>query len=99
MYSPARHSVSAEEYDSILSQLGTHYLVAGDWSAQNTAWGSRLTAVKGRNLVQVIHQNNLNYLSTGEPTYWPTNVIKIPDLLDFAVTNGISDLHGPRNRS
>jgi hypothetical protein len=44
-------------------------------------------------LLQVIQQNNLNYLSTGEPTYCPTDANKIHDLLDFAITNGISDLH------
>jgi hypothetical protein len=27
---PPRHSISAEEYDHFLSQLGTYYLVAGD---------------------------------------------------------------------
>jgi hypothetical protein len=79
--------------DHFLLQLGTHYPVAGDWNANDTACGSRLTAVKGRNLLQVIQQNNLNYLSTGEPTYWPTDANKIPDLLDLVITNGISDLH------
>jgi hypothetical protein len=48
VYSPPRHSVSAEEYDHFLSQLGTHYLVAGDWNAKPTAWGTRLTTVKGK---------------------------------------------------
>jgi hypothetical protein len=49
--------------------------------------------VKGRNLLQVIQQNNLNYFSTREPTYLPSDANKIPNLLDFAITNGISDLH------
>jgi hypothetical protein len=31
-------------------------------------------------------------MSTGEPTYWPTD-LKIPDLLDFAITKGISDIY------
>jgi hypothetical protein len=73
--------------------LGTYYLVAGDWNTQNTAWGFRLTTVKGRNLLQNIQQNDLNYLSTGEPTYWPNDVNKIPASLDSATTNGIPDLH------
>jgi hypothetical protein len=93
VYSLPRHSISAEEYDHFLSQLGTQYLVTGDWNAKHTAWGSHLTTVKGRNLLQTIQQNNLSYLSTGEPTYWPTDVNKIPDLLDSAITNGTSDLH------
>jgi hypothetical protein len=32
-------------------------------------------------------------LSTGQPTYWPADLNKIPDLLDFAITKGISDVH------
>lgn len=34
--------------------------------------------------------NNYKYLSTGEPTYWPTYRNNIPDLLDFCITKGIS---------
>jgi hypothetical protein len=93
VYSAPRHSISAEEYDHFLSQLGAHYQVAGDWNAKRNAWGSRLTTVKGRNMLQVIKQNNFSYFSTGEPTYWPTDVNEVPYLLDFAITNGISDLH------
>jgi hypothetical protein len=29
-------------------------------------------------------------LSIGTPTYWPTNPGKVPDLLDFFITSGIS---------
>jgi len=32
---------------------------------------------------------NLSTVSTGEPTYWPTDSKKIPDLLDFGITRGI----------
>jgi hypothetical protein len=31
-------------------------------------------------------------MSTGEPTYWPSDRNKIPDLLDFAITKGISEV-------
>jgi hypothetical protein len=67
--------------------------VAGDWNAKHTAWGSRLTTTKGRNLLNVMQQYNLDYMSTGEPKYWPTDLKKIPDLLDFAITKGISDIY------
>jgi len=53
-------------------------------------WGSRLTTTKGRELSRVLHENNYSYLSTGTPTYWPTDAQKIPDLLDLFITNGIS---------
>jgi hypothetical protein len=67
--------------------------LAGDWNAKHTAWGSRLITPKGRELLEDIQQNNLNYISTGEPTYWPTDLNKIQDLLDFAITKGIPDIY------
>jgi hypothetical protein len=42
---------------------------------------------------KTIQESNLNILSTGEPTYWSTDLNKIPDLLDFAITKGISDVY------
>jgi hypothetical protein len=38
----------------------------------------------------VPQEKNYSFLSTGSPTYWPTEENKIPDLLDFFITNGIS---------
>ncbi|EFN70473.1 hypothetical protein EAG_13050, partial [Camponotus floridanus] len=32
-------------------------------------------------------------ISTGESTYWPTDRRKIPDIIDFCVTRGISSLY------
>jgi hypothetical protein len=36
-----------------------------------------------------MERNNLKHLSTGEPTYWPSDRNKLPDLVDFCVTKGI----------
>jgi len=46
--------------------------------------------MKGRELSKVLQEKNYSFLSTGSPTYWPTDDNKIPDLLDFFITNGIS---------
>lgn len=35
--------------------------------------------------------NNLKYRSTGEPTYWPTNPKKLPDVIDIYVMKGINN--------
>jgi len=93
IYSLPKHVISSEEYEDFLLHLGPHFLVACDWNVKHTAWESGLTTPKGRNLLHVIQHNNLNYLSTGEPTYWPADLKKTPDLLDFAVTNGVSGIH------
>ena len=92
IYSSPCHVISSEEYKDFLLHLGPNFLVAGDGNAKHTAWGSRLITPKGRNLLYVIQHNNLNYLSTGEPTYWPADLNKNPELLDFAITNGISSI-------
>lgn len=34
--------------------------------------------------------NNLYPITTNEPTYWPTDRRKIPDIIDFCVVKGIS---------
>jgi hypothetical protein len=36
-----------------------------------------------------MEQLNLNHIFNGEPTYWPSDCRKLPDLLDFCVTKGI----------
>jgi len=93
MYSPTRHTITAEEYKNFFLTLDSHFLIASDWNTKHTTWGSRMTTPKGRNLFKATHHLNLKYLSTEEPTYWPADLNKIPDLLDFAVTKGVSDVH------
>jgi len=48
---------------------------------------------KGREFSKVIQEKNYSLLSTGTPTHWSTNGNKIPDLLDFFVTNGVSSTY------
>jgi hypothetical protein len=38
----------------------------------------------------MMERNNSKCLSKGEPTYWPSDRNKLPDLVDFCVTKGIS---------
>jgi len=38
----------------------------------------------------VIRKHDYAVLSTGTPTYWPTDPHKIPDLLDFFIISGLS---------
>jgi len=45
---------------------------------------------KGRTLLSAIHECHCTYYSTGEPTYWPTDHHRIPDLLDFFVAQAVA---------
>jgi exonuclease III len=42
IYSPPRHIISSEEHEDFLRHLGPYLLMAGDWKAKYTAWGSTL---------------------------------------------------------
>ena len=65
------------------------FLAGGDYNAKHTHWGSRLTAPRGRELLKAMQKENLMYVSTGEPTYWPSDKRKVPNHLDFGIMKGI----------
>lgn len=90
IYCPPRHSISIEEYTVFFRSQGYRFLIGGDWNAKHTNWGARLITPKGKNLLQALERQNCMYLSTNEPTYWPTDPRKIPDLLDFIILKGIT---------
>lgn len=91
IYCPPRHNIKKEDYIRLMKSLGDHFIIGGDYNAKNTHWGSRLTNPKGRELYTAGSSLNCNFLSGGKPTYWPTDTNKIPDLIDFFVTKGISN--------
>lgn len=70
--------------------MGCRFLVAGDFNAKHIYWGSRLIQPKGRNLLSAMESLELNYISVGEPTYWPSDPNKIPDLIDFGIIKGLN---------
>ena len=89
VYCPPRFSLNESQFLDFFKTLGEKFIAAGDYNAKHTYWGSRLCNPKGRNLYSAIIKNNLDISSPGQPTYWPSDHNKIPDLIDFAVTKGI----------
>lgn len=89
IYCPPRHTVKKDEFSNYFKTLGKRFIAGGDYNAKHPLWGSRLTTPKGRQLWQAMTENNLSHLSTGQPTYWPSDLAKVPDLIDFCVTKGI----------
>jgi hypothetical protein len=90
IYCPPRHAIKKEQYCAFINSLGHRFLVAGDFNAKHQYWGSRLISLKGRELYQTIQEKQLEILSTGEPTYWPTDINKTPGLLDVSIIKGLS---------
>lgn len=89
VYSPPRHNPKTTDYIELLSQLGRRFLAGGDYNAKHTSWAARTTTTKGRQLLQTIETLKLRVVSTGKPTYWPTDMNKIPDLLDICIIRGL----------
>lgn len=90
VYCPPRHNLKKEDYLTLLQHLGERFIVGGDINSKHVDWGSRLTTTKGRELRIALQELNCNYHSTGKPTYWPTDLDKIPDLLDFFISRKVS---------
>lgn len=90
IYCPPRYSLKVEQYKRFLETLGDRFILGGDFNAKNTHWGSRLTSTKGRELLIAIRETKCDVISTGSPTYWPTDSQKIPDLIDFFIYKNLS---------
>lgn len=89
VYCPPKYSIQKEQFEHFYGTLGSRFIAGGDYNAKHTLWGSRLITPKGRTLFKVIQRNNLSHISTGEPTYWPSDRNKLPDVIDFCITKGI----------
>ena len=89
VYFPPRHILSCRDYCEFFNKVGSRFLVGGDFNAKHPWWGSRLINPKGRELYKCITHKHYNTLSTGEPTYWPSDPHLVPDLMDFIVYKGI----------
>jgi hypothetical protein len=90
VYLPPKHVIPQEQLEEFYATLGPRFIAGGDYNAKHTDWDSRLITPRGRVLLKTMESNNLTHLSTGQPIYWPSDKNKIPDLVDFCVTKGIS---------
>lgn len=90
VYCPPGSTIQKEQFEHYFNSLGHRFIAGGDYNAKHPLWGSRLLTPRGRQLYNTLTASNLSFLSSGEPTYWPTDRAKIPDLLDFCVTKGYS---------
>ena len=88
-YCPPRYNINKENFIQMFAKLGKYFIIAGDFNAKHTNWGSQLNLPKGRELLKAINQYGCEAHSAKKPTYWPTDPEKIPDLLDFFIVKGI----------
>lgn len=95
IYSPPKHNIKEAQYTQFFKTLGNRFIAGGDYNAKHPWWGSRsnVPTPKGKQLYLAMQANNLTPLSTGEPTYWPSDRRKTPDLIDFCVLKSIPNTH------
>ena len=90
VYCPPRHNLNDDDFVELLNHLGERFILGGDYNAKHVSFGCRLTTTKGRNLKKAITRTGCTYYSSGKPTYWPTDIKKTPDLLDFFIVKKVS---------
>jgi hypothetical protein len=90
VYCPPPYNIQTQQFNDFFTVLGSKFIAGGDFNAKHTHWGSRLITPRGRTLYKSVTEINLDFVSSGQPTYWPTDQNKIPDLLDFFIIKGIS---------
>ncbi|KMQ85661.1 rna-directed dna polymerase from mobile element jockey-like protein, partial [Lasius niger] len=90
IYCPPRNSPTREDYINLFKILGNHFVIGGDYNAKHTYWGSRLITGKGKEFYLAGKKYKSEFISSGSPTYWPSDPMKTPDLIDFFIVKGIS---------
>lgn len=88
LYCPPRFTIKETEFNEYFKTLGGRFIAGGDYNAKHTFWGSRLVLPRGRELLKCILTNNMNVISTGEPTYWPTDKKRYQILSIFVSAKG-----------
>ena len=90
VYCSPSFSIKRDAFKSLLLELGDRFILGGDFNAKHIDWGSRKTLTRGRELLIAIRELGCNFHSSGNPTYWPTDRNKIPDLVDFFNSKKVS---------
>lgn len=93
VYCPPRHELKCDKYKLLINKHKFKFIMGGDFNSKNIHWGSRLTNTKGIELLKAVVETGCESISTGSPTYWPSDPNKIPDLIDFFITRKISKLN------
>ncbi|KAL7295758.1 hypothetical protein TKK_0011101 [Trichogramma kaykai] len=92
IYCPPRHNIKQDQFTTFFKKLGSRFIAGGDYNAKHPSWRSRsiIPSPRGRQLYDSIQTNRLITASSGEPTFWPSDLSKKPDLIDFFIAKGIS---------
>lgn len=83
-YVPPSAPLPADQISAILDRRGP-VLIAGDLNAKHPAWNSRITNARGRQLHRLAARHGANIIAPATPTYYSSNHLHRPDVLDIAI--------------
>lgn len=99
MYCPPNHRLKKDDHLKLLGNLGERFIIRSDFNAKHVDWGSRMIRTEGRGLWKSLKENRCEVISTGTPTYWPSDHNKISDLIDFFTFKNMSSNYMTFNKS
>lgn len=90
VYCPPSITTKYDDFRALFTTLGDRWLLGGDYNAKHPEWGSRLTSPRGRELYKTIREFKCNTQAPDKPTYWPQDMNKRPDIIDFFIAHNFS---------
>jgi hypothetical protein len=87
-YQPPSHRIVIADYDKVMS-LHNSIIVAGDLNSKHTYWGCRVNNPNGVKLQTFIANTSYSIAVPNEPTYFSTDINRLPDILDILLLKSI----------
>lgn len=93
-YSPTNcnPSFNKVKLDSLVKSIPSPFIFAGDFNAHHTSWGCGSDSPRGREVLEIIDENNLVLLNDGQPTTIGSMTWR-PNALDLSVVSSSLALH------
>jgi ribonuclease HI len=72
IYIPPRTAPTEKDYEQLIDQLPTPFLLAGDFNARSPIWSEDNSCTKGKIIEKLLSKFDLAVLNTGESTHFST---------------------------
>lgn len=89
LYLPPKIPWTEADFNQILNDLGSKFIIGGDFNAKSRLWGSFRGDVRGRCLQQAVQSSSAQILATGHATHYPADTNRTPSHIDLFVYNGL----------
>lgn len=70
IYLPGTQNITESDLVDLINQLGSTFIIQGDFNGHNPLWGSDHLDSRGKLLEKIIDDNNLCLLNEGNPTHF-----------------------------